>query len=202
MLFKTTTIYKNLLFLLGLTLILACQSTSELSIEEYMSWVESSENEAQQRSETSQIIFNCHYLPPDYIAQRELRNGVIQESGLVERKKQLEKSINFRLSIVSRNGKSIFDRSEITEKEERKREHYLRNQLKEDLILKDGNNVLKPAVVQLVRSFGIKTETDLMIAFKNKKEIEKFELIFNNKLLDTTEVVFQFDLNKIPELSN
>ncbi len=178
---------------------MACTSGPSLNKTEYAKWIENPLNEAIKSQEDQELKLQCQFLPSDYIILRELANGVLDETEIERRRKELEGQLNFKISITNQDGSSIFDGNPMKKTE---KEAYLRNEAQQHIILKTGDGKThSPAILQLIRNYGIKAETDLMLAFENIEQKE-FNITFKSQMMDTSSFSFDYNLNKIAQLSH
>lgn len=178
---------------------MACTSGPKLKQNEYARWIENPLNEAIKSSEDQTLKLQCQFLPTDYILLREKANGVLSEEDTEQRKAELEGQLNFKISISNADGSSIFDGDPMKKME---KEAYLRNEAQEHIQLKTADGQThSPAILQLIRNYGIKAETDLMIAFENI-ESKNFSITFESKLMDHSTFSFPYELNKIAHLEH
>lgn len=180
----------------------ACNQAPVLEQEAYMTWMEDPKNEAIVEAKTDQLKISCQIMPADYILLREIGNELIEPDAISGRKQELEKSLQFKIALKGIDGTSIFDANEIDEAEEQRREEYLRVKTKEHISIKDeeGQPIL-PSITHLIRNYNMKPETEILVAFEKENISDQFDLIFQNQLIDTVDISFNYNLNEIATLS-
>lgn len=165
-------------------------------------WYENDNNYVSQFKETDGLFIEAMYQSGDYILSKEFLNNIIGINAFQERKLELINTVLFKVSLGLKDEKSLLN-DLIAENEEVER--YLRADIKSDFRLQIGENNYMPSLVHLESGVGLKSMTDLLIAFSDVPNLEsakEINLIFDNKLADTTTLEFRYHLNKIPELSD
>jgi hypothetical protein len=178
--------------------LIACNTS--LDRNTYMNWIESSENEANQIAETANLRINCLYTPSDYLIEKEVFNGVLSKESILERRKELETTLYFKLGFETRNGKSILTGLNMAREVSKEREDYLRFLAPKSIKLFAHGEEISPSITHLVNNYGIRAVTELLIGFQRRNDWERIRIEYKNELIDTTEIHFSFDLNRIPEL--
>lgn len=174
----------------------SCTDRTRLSEEELVQWFEDKSKGAIVEVETDNLIIRSMYQSPDYIVGKEFLNGVTSSEQEAERYKGLTSNALFKISIGYKNGGSLLRGSEKETKET-----YIRSKIKSDFELTINNAVYKPTLIHLERDYGLKPMTDFLVGFSGvPDDFNELQLNYKNKLVDTTTLLFEYDIDKMPQL--
>lgn len=189
-----------LLFVTICTL-LGCSKQSINSMDDYMAWLNDSENGLLKEKIINGLQIKVKYLPPDYLAITD-KSSTNTDS----LKKYYAHSLSFLLSInpEQANQKDIVYRDVNDYSDYKARIYQLSFRLDELISIEVGNMKLTPVLTSFENVYGIKQGRDIIVVFtpvdKNQAQLlasGNIDFIFNDEIFSTGISHFQFKRSDI-----
>jgi hypothetical protein len=186
-----------LLFLAG------CEKSLEMA--SFAAWVKNPENGLLKQREMGNYIFSAQFKPAAMVAVLETGGKVNPESeSFLNRTKELEELYHFTYKIKGKDGYDALSSNTESDGEYFERlEHFL-DGAQMDFLLVTGSDTLPCQLYHLERTYGLVPETTMLLTFpKIKTELPEFKLLYNDKILGSGPVVFEYkikDLKSTPKI--
>lgn len=205
---KNRTYYTLLLICFWqLTIGSSCQ-TEKLSPELYVDYINSNDNGFVKVEQMNGVVFSLQYRPVDYDCIQQLGYDKLTSDLLDKCKQESSGVYQFVLRIGSEDHKSDPLTLHITSENEyyNRLSYYNGEDMKEDLLLIQGNDTMTCVFTHFERSFHMSQYNQVLISFQRKmgKENDKDDLVLllNERIYNIGTIKFRFDIDDItkPEI--
>jgi len=169
------------------------------SFVEYVNYVDDIENGLVQEITSGDIKLICSLKPAEYILIKEKFKEVLHKDSIKitqDEIKDMDHILFFKLDFLSKAKKDFLKSGIENEGEYFSRLQYLISDIKNDLVVKVGNDTINCLFSELERDFGLTQKVTLNLGFSNETtfpENKDLELMFNDKLFGTGIQIFKFD---------
>lgn len=192
-------------FLISCSLIFfSCGGKSELSVSDYLGWVNNAENGLKVVKELSNYKFELFYKPVEYIAIKEQRTFDVNTKVYSERLNELSGMQYYTLRIESQGGMEMMRTDINSEEEYSVRLQYFSDLAQYDMKLIDGHDTLNCALFHFERNYGVAPYNNIVLAFpKTKNTFNSKTLTFSDRVLGVGKVnlkIEEKDIKNIPEI--
>lgn len=190
--------------LLAVCLLSACKYYDWLSAEDYISYVENEENGMVKNIEIDGWKYNIQYKPADYILLHEHNT----EAENRERKKQLEGTAWFNITVIQKDGKGSPLRYHVnTQEEYQSRYNYYLYQAGSDISLVWNGDTLHPVSYIFENNYNLAPQETMVAGFilpeKATEKVTDVQLVYKDRLLGTGIIkakFYQKDISSLPQL--
>jgi hypothetical protein len=175
----------------------------EISISEYIHYVEDPSNGLKVQKAMGKIIFSAQFKPNEYVAVKETKARYNSINEIEKNVKELKGSYYITFSIASSNNKTVPIEQSGT-KEFDPRLLYCNSQMQNDFLLVDGKDTLPCSMYHFERNFGIAPFNNFLLGFDQKKsKCDDLTLIYFDKLFNCGFLKFRVnksDIISIPKI--
>lgn len=182
----------------------SCGQESQLSVPDYLSWVNDPANGLKVAKELSDYRFELFYKPVEYIVVNEQRKWEVNPDVFTDRMEELKGMQYYTLRIESLTGSEMMRTGISTEQEYGLRLQYFSDLAQYDMKLVDGNDTLSCALFHFERNYGIAPYNNIVLGFpKIEGSTAAKTFTFNERVLGVGKVnlkITENDINNIPEL--
>ncbi len=198
-----------IIYFILIVAITACGNPKQLSSNEYIHWIEDSDNGLKKEKKLDDYQYKVLYKPADYIVFREIINSgakAIDEEQVQKRINELANLYQFNFDVVSADGKtSVLQHNVSNQEEHAARINYFVSHAQQDFILVEGIDTMPCVLYHFEQTFGATPFNTISLGFerKNQKAEGDLQLIFTNRLFNTGDIKFAFPkktINNIPKL--
>jgi hypothetical protein len=178
----------------------SCQRTIKTP-NEFFAWMNNPTNGLYQKKVVDGLELSMKYLPPEYLALKELK-GKYNEEEAKKLKKEYEKSCTFLLTLKPLEEEDMMKRGILDETEYQKRFMNVHFGLERMVKLKTSNAEYAPILSAFEDTYGTTKHRSAYIVFggenweKIKKEKE-WDIIFDDEILDTGIHHFQYNVQTL-----
>lgn len=191
-----------LLWLIVLVGLAACES-KKLGRNEYLQKMSDTSSDIRSSKEIDGIVYTAQYRPLDYMVMLDHSENEFTPSQIDSIKKEYVGLQYFSLRITAKEGSGELLKQRLKSQEEyQQRLLYCMSAMKEDIKLRDGDQVYPCKMFHFVRSFDVTPHADFLVAFPRSK-IEQEQLlrgeapVYTDKQLALEDKIFGNGLIKL-----
>ncbi len=180
---------------------------TELSPEEYTSWIKSEENHFFKTKEMNDVYFKLFYRPIPYIICNELKSSNISSKVYDIREQELEGYEHFILEIgLTEPIQADLLKHKISSSDEyQQRVQYLAYQVANDIQIIQNSIVIKPHMTHFERTFDVSPNIKIILAFQTAQlnVSKEFTFQFEDQIFQKGIIKITFEentLNVLPKL--
>jgi len=175
--------------LLILISIMGC-SSSELSVAQYMIWMEDVANNYKIQKQLDDFDYQVQYKTPEYMAIKDIGTEMLTEKTFQKQKNKYDDMYFFDLILSSGKYPNLL-KAGANKEVYYSRIRYYTTEVAKDINLISGSDTLNFAMVHFERSYGITPYIKLVLAFeKGAVRNEKLHLVYNDRVFNTGKVRF------------
>lgn len=195
----------NFFYAIFFALLFFSCGNKELSVEEYISYIDEKENGLFSIKEVENYVFELQYRPIEYIVALKSKNLNAKE--FEQKKLELDHLQHFNLKIIAKGkNQEMLRTGTASEQEYQYRINYFSYEAQNDIKLIDGKDTLKCVLYHFERSYNMAPYSNLVLGFAKTKasdEINDKVVSYDDKVLGTGKINIKInsgDIKNIPSL--
>ena len=179
------------------------QTAEKMNPQEYVQWVQNSENGFKKEKTIDDLVFAVQYKPLEYIVCMEERKSELADSIVKKKVSELSDMQYFDLKIMIKNAQGELLKYNLNSQEQYdNRVKYFSFHMQQDIQLIDGNDTIPCSLFHFERAYDITPYSTFLLGFalSNNSKQEDKTLIVYDKTFNKGLLKFTFKQNELYNL--